>query len=269
MSTTRKEAVIQKIKDQAIACPSCDTMLHARLSLNLRPGLDLEQMLQKVRAAEDDNKDKGVEDFYKTSGTICTCCGEGYQLHVDVVIRAAVKVDKDTINKTEECTRKAAQEQQRERAKEYFVEQLVETGMLDGFKEAQIAAMGGGALKNVQKMLLNFLEHAVEMKRVPIFVQNEFKRALPTYNISFWSHNGVVGVKAGKEFMWFVPVFYVRGRVSRLLGANKTAVKTAANPKDVEHWIRTKSGYVVGRGQMFNEMKGKRAADFARASGNY
>jgi hypothetical protein len=152
-----------------------------------------------------------------------------------------------------------------------LIRQAQETGMLEAFKDAWNTNNLQSPLsyeKSVSKAFLQYLKLATT-KRVPSFVLNAFYKEFPG-QLAFNGANGVVAVISdGKLCAFFPQKLVVGGKLGKIGGGQSTAsfgAKLPVNENALNEWIRTKHGYVAGRGLYFEAMQMRSRGDFADVS---
>lgn len=249
-------------RNNEIKCPSCDASLESRLDIKLKTLLPVDVAIaRRERHADTSAK----EEPYVTTARTCPHCRVAIQLQLEIKI-IGVQVLPSHIAPAED----SQQVKGTRMAQEYYISQLREDGVVKAFEEALSVANAESMPNDIVGALLAYLNGATQIEKVPRFVLHEFAREFPRHFVTFWQYNGIVGVKAGRELRWFVPAYYINGRNSNTKGkGGGLRLRTEPRPAQVQEWVKTRNGYVVGRGALHAELSGKRAGHFAKATGNY
>jgi len=136
------------------------------------------------------------------------------------------------------------------------------TGILGAFDQAVRRTRGGEAPKNMERFLLTFFKTARPVS-VPMFVLRYFIEEFAPARIVFWAAQGIAVVLADELVKAFVPFDFVRGKSVKSAGGN-SAIK-ARLPVDQEafsEWVRTRFGYVIGKGAFFRNMQKRSLGEF-------
>jgi hypothetical protein len=100
---------------------------------------------------------------------------------------------------------------------------------------------------------------------VPPFAVAVLKARYPRQRLTFYAADGIVAVMGEGVLLGFVPMHLVIGRPVKGLAANR-AIKgrLQAEPGPLEDWVRTRFGYVAGRGLLLEVLQQRSYGDFAR-----
>lgn len=148
-----------------------------------------------------------------------------------------------------------------------LVEAMKADGTFEAFTKTVDATLPAGRPKNVEKFFLTFLETCTPIA-VPSSVLRKIIGELKTMGepegfITVYSAQQVALVTVDGEPKLFTPVRLLRGERVRLSANAQVRLRIRAKEESIEHWIRTRNGYVVGRGELFNELARKRPGEFA------
>lgn len=148
-----------------------------------------------------------------------------------------------------------------------LVETAERTGIMKAFGEAMVEAKKGGIPKLPQRFFLEFLKTAVP-RIVPQVCIDELNSVLGGETLQIYGTQGIAMIIAAGELRWFVPYDLLRGKA---LGGAGIISRSGASRKRLpldemafSQWIRTRHGYVAGRGLFFDAMKKKSIGDYAR-----
>lgn len=136
-------------------------------------------------------------------------------------------------------------------------------GLLAVFEDAIAQEFGARARPRVESFLFTFLS-----KAQPIWPKREVIRAATgtadAKRVNCWEYGGVTGLVINGYIRAFVPTKLLSGKVALTLNH----IAGAASRHDIqrrqylerrvgseEGWIKTRFGYVVGRGELFDEVR--------------
>lgn len=143
-----------------------------------------------------------------------------------------------------------------------FLEDSKKNGVFTAFEEAMRAGRPSANLPvDASGLFLLFFQKATR-KAIPYFALEQYKREFRPAQIEVWGAEGVAAILADTFVKAFVPYSLLRGSQVKSLSGKLKARADIDEEKLVE-WIRTKHGYVVGRGAFFEAMQKKSRGDFA------
>lgn len=136
------------------------------------------------------------------------------------------------------------------------------SGLLEAF-DAVVrwvrAKEGGKSVPNDMEAFFLKFWAKVQPRQVPRPVLNLFIDAFPSKQIILWSADRIVAVCADGVIRCFIDQALVLGK--RIEG---TSVKVGSDEKTCAEWIRTRFGFVSGKGALLEEMRQKSLGGFAR-----
>jgi len=143
--------------------------------------------------------------------------------------------------------------------------QAKRSGMLDAFRAALEGSRPAADLPaDCSGLFLLFFKKATP-KRVPQFAMTHFAGEFRPAQIEIWGAEGVAAVLADRYIKCFVPYRLLRGApISSLGGRSGTTARLDADQNAFLEWIRTRHGYVAGRGAFFSSMRKRSIGEFAR-----
>jgi hypothetical protein len=99
---------------------------------------------------------------------------------------------------------------------------------------------------------------------VPLFALDVLKERFPRQRFTVYAADGIAAVLAEGVLLGFVPVHLVVGRAVKGLAKNRMIKgRLPAEPGPLEAWVRTRFGYVAGRGVMLEVLQQRSYGDFA------
>jgi hypothetical protein len=145
--------------------------------------------------------------------------------------------------------------------------------MLDGLKangtiEAFTAVLKETRLpeqmpKNAERFFLNWLRKA-GAKAIPQHAMDYLTVKFNQARIEFWAAEGVGCVIADRAMKRFVPYNLVNGTAVVGLNGNKNRRTETGIEELNTWWVRTRYGFVAGKGALFQTLKVKSIGEFAR-----
>lgn len=141
------------------------------------------------------------------------------------------------------------------------IESLRVSGVLAAFETAVRADPVSNA-KDIERYLLTFIARAVPMKSPQFAIRQCLPEEESFGDLEMWCLNKTVAVLADGEFRAFLPIELVRGNSLRSLSAGNGGVSAKAG-MGVQEWVKTRYGYVTGRGAFMSELRKRAIGEFA------
>lgn len=196
---------------------------------------------------------------YKNKRVICPHCGDEFAISVTWEIGIVKKIpnqDADfTATSAEEYWLSTLDETTKE-----ILEGFKNSSALDAFRRTWMEVNGGGHPKIVAKTFLAWCRTAVS-KKMPPQVSSFLMREYPSQTIRMVVGNNVAGILVDEVLTQLLPVSLVDGDAIK---GNGIIRSVKPDTDRLELWIRTKYGYVSGRGLMLDEMRRKSIGAFDR-----
>lgn len=143
-----------------------------------------------------------------------------------------------------------------------ILDSFVGTELQRAFLNAtKIAKQRAGMPSNIEKFFLTWLKSATA-KTISRALMQQLRELFPASRIEVWGANGVIGILADGNLRLFVPQHFVEGSPIRNLGGSVQG-RTTPDGVWLQEWIKTRHGYIAGRGAYFQEMKRRTYGDFA------
>lgn len=114
-----------------------------------------------------------------------------------------------------------------------------------------------------RRLFLHVFKNATP-KRIPEWAVGMLKRELATHKFDVYGAEGILIVSVDKIAKLFIPENIVNGLSIKTLGARNVAGRIPADRTELTNWIKTRHGYVVGKGEFYAVMRNKAIGDFAR-----
>jgi hypothetical protein len=144
----------------------------------------------------------------------------------------------------------------------------VQQAKTDGTWDAYVTAIKAAYPQQQPKDLSEFFDkwlNAATRLRTPQFA---IRSCLPVEDrdgdLELWVFSSLAAVVVNGRLKTFVPYQLVKGEPlpdSLALSSNGIERRKASSA-DLAIWVKTRNGYVAGKGLLFNELKGKRAGQF-------
>ncbi len=142
------------------------------------------------------------------------------------------------------------------------VERARENGILANFEIVVKALMEDNFPRSIEQFFIAFLKTAV-LKMLPPFARRHFSEEFGTTDIKLWSAQGIGVVTADDVIRVFIPTDMLTQKSTSTI-EGKVQATLEPNLEEFSGWIRTKFGYVVGKGEAFENMRKKSIGEFAR-----
>jgi hypothetical protein len=141
--------------------------------------------------------------------------------------------------------------------------QAEQTGLLSAFSEALLGGRRPEQLPSDHSHLFLLFFKKATPKAIPQFALKHYIREFSPAQIEVWGAEGVAAILADRVIKAFVPYKLLRGQEIKSLGGHGKA-RMNVNEEEFSAWVRTKHGYIVGKGAFFNAMQQKSRGDFAK-----
>lgn len=185
----------------------------------------------------------------------CPHCATTLQFRVNLTVRGVREVDGDGAFMTP-----SGQAQPVSLKSQRLMDFYRETGILGAFRDVVSEVKSAQLPHDIGGFLLVWLKTAtlVSVPRLALRrLASEFGGVIEVYHAQ-----GIAAIVSDGVVRSFAPIYLLRGELVRAAKGSRISVKTQANDAQMDTWIRTKHGYVVGTGAYFNEMKRKSAGSF-------
>lgn len=146
-----------------------------------------------------------------------------------------------------------------------IVERAHQNGVLKVFAETVKIAKADHVPHCMERFFLTFLRTTIA-KTVPKFALTQFMSEYPGARITVLVSQGIAAVLADGFIRHFVPSALMSGQSVRPIGGGGAKARLAAEPTELNNWVRTKYGYVPADSAEFMDVLRKTAiGDFARS----
>lgn len=247
---------------QVTRCAECGepVLYHMNIAVKYLKKVDdiVERLLSKGR---DFKEPSVVDEFFYSNVVECPCCDALLRLQLKLEVCGVVPVDPaeaPAVERELSAKRLSASEKVRH-------EEWLDEGLITAFHSALKQRGDGSSMPNrIDRYLVTFLRNAQPMRDAYKYAQHI---GAHDHDFELNQFQGVVAIIIGGELRGFIP--YKQLKESALGARPDYRRPRQITEASLELWIRTRNGYVLGRGLMFNELKGRAAGDFAKATGNY
>lgn len=137
-----------------------------------------------------------------------------------------------------------------------------DSGIMSAFLEIASDLKSHQMPKDTDTFFLNWLRTCTTALLIPKFALRKLINEFKDGQIEVQHSQGIGAVISDGTLRAFVPMHLLRGEVIRAGGGSNTKLRTSATDAGVDNWIRTKHGYVVGTGVMFQELKRQAKGSF-------
>jgi hypothetical protein len=187
----------------------------------------------------------------------CPHCGERISVELNVRLINVRPADSLDENGSDQKAQSFQEYEQR------ILDLAKQHDIIRGFVDAWNTHNIEGPLNNdyvSSRAFLGFLRRATP-KRVPQFVLDTYCKQFPG-RLTFVAHNGVIAVCSNGTLCGFFPVRFITREKVNAIGSGFDPVSLPATERQLEEWIRTKHGYVIGRGPFFEAMQRRSKGEF-------
>lgn len=194
----------------------------------------------------------------------CPHCGQGIRVFMSTKLRKT----SDPVPLERDPVRRAAFKELQQAKTEFqpadleLIERFKADGLFEPFATAVKAQSGVHQPASMERFLLLFLEKARAVA-VPQFALEKFRNDFPRSTITVLSSDGVCAVLANGVIRLFLPSKLVKGLKIKSINTGAVKGRTLAPEQEFQEWIRTRNGYVAGKGAMFTELVGRQPGHFA------
>lgn len=166
--------------------------------------------------------------------------------------------DTDTTNRTR--MKAEANAEQRE-----IVELAKQEGVIEALRQA-VEASSTSKPRDIEQFFLTFISNATRTS-TPEFALRQclVDKTDAKGNLELYTLNGIGAVLADGVFRVFMPTELIQGKPLKRLGV-KGGAPTSKETTTLEVWVKTRYGYVVGRGAYMSELRRRAIGAFAKAS---
>ena len=190
----------------------------------------------------------------------CPSCGERLQMSMNVVLRRVV-----TLHSGEKWTKglERGEELKAFKAKQQLaaeqderIKALKDGGLYDAFVSAMKQLPGNFQIKQstIDSHLLTFLEKSNEM-RLNDWARTQLLRTFNGTQVQAFSLSSIAAVVIDGITKIFVPTALLKGESISRITASGAEIVSTTEKRTLTTWIRTKHGYVVGNGAMWDELR--------------
>lgn len=193
----------------------------------------------------------------------CPHCNTKLQFKVQVGVYGVFRITEDGQVLPKPPPKPIAPKDRFTPAERELLESLREVGLYTAFETAAQASLYTNA-KDMERYFLTFLQSATPSKTPQFAIRQCLPDDEANGDLELWQLNTVCAVMADGEIRAFFPVDLIKGRPLRSpLQSNGKSITSTRDNISVSDWVKTRNGYVAGRGLLFKELRGKAAGAFA------
>jgi len=193
----------------------------------------------------------------------CPCCDAKLQLKVQVSVFGVFEINDENELLISKDPKPAVVKDRLTPEERALFESLRPSGLYSAFENAARASLYTNA-KDMEKYFLTFIQSAVPVKTPQFAIRQCLPDDEQEGDLELWQLNTVCAVIANGEIRAFFPVELVKGKPLRSpLAASGKSITTSKESIGINDWVKTRNGYVAGRGLLFKELRGKAAGNFA------
>ena len=194
--------------------------------------------------------------------------------HTHLQFKVRVKVGGVYVQDFSEEDRAIARENLRRRQDSHtpeeraLIDEAKASGVFAPFVEA-VKQSGAIQPKDYEKYFLTFLSKAERIKAPQFALRMCLEEGERAGSLELWTWQHASAILADGAFRQFIPTKLVKGEPVKTLRAESGKPASAVTYPDAKAWVKTRFGYVAGRGLMLGELRKRAAGDFAKATGNF
>lgn len=143
-----------------------------------------------------------------------------------------------------------------------LVEYYRDIGILAAFEQVAADLHSHQLPKDMGGFFLTWMRTSVRANLIPKLALRRLINEFDDGMIEVWHSQLIAAVVSDGRLRCFVPMHLLRGETIRAGGGSKTSLRTSATEERLDNWIRTKHGYVLGGGAMFQEMQKQAKGNF-------
>lgn len=210
----------------------------------------------KLNAADQEVPDAVPEGVpFRNKRVACPHCGEDFAISVRWELGVAHKIPAGTYsNSPRKYWLSTLPEEQKE-----MVESFASNGILKAFVKAWSENVGTMPAKVPEKAIMAWMR-IVMPKAVAPTLMSFLSAEFPGISVRIVAANGVAGLLLDDVLSHIIPVSILNG--GGVAGAAGIIRAGAVKPEKLQTWIRSKYGYVAGKGLLLGELRRKCIGDF-------
>jgi hypothetical protein len=196
----------------------------------------------------------------ETKSFTCPNC----HVHLQFLLRVHVVGVHETLTGDEHRAIQANAPMPKEKPKILIVEQAKETGVFQKFTGTVKIAQPYNIPADLERYFLTWLTRATKVKTPQFAIRPCLDAAEREGRLELWVFQSTAAVVKNDYLHSFLPYQFVQGKeLSTTLVSNGQGIQAKNSTLTLPIWVKTRNGYVAGKGMLFQELKGKAAGSFA------
>lgn len=200
----------------------------------------------------------------ETKAFICPHCNT----HLQFLVRVQVVGVHETLDGEDYAAARAAktvaQKTPKKKLPIEIVEQAKKAGVFDKFTATVKIASPYNVPIDLERYFLTWFTRATKVKTPQFAIRPLLPEGEREGSLEVWAFQSIAAVVKDGRLHSFLPYQFVQGRdVPTTLTQADEAIQAAPSTLTLPVWIKTRNGYVAGKGLLFHELKGKAAGAFA------
>lgn len=221
-----------------------------------------------------DDSDKTPEQIAaiekETRSFICPTCGDHLQFRVTVQVKAIqpspladeIALRNGTALPEKQITRVTTVKSVRDDPASVL--QAKSDGTWNAFLTTIAAARPQQQPKDLSSFFDSWLRSATQIRTPQLAIRPCLPLEDRNGDLELWAFSYIAAIIVNGRLKTFIPYQLIKGEpLPASLSNNGNGVeRRKGSSADLAVWVKTRNGYVVGKGLLFNELKGKRAGQF-------
>lgn len=139
-----------------------------------------------------------------------------------------------------------------------FLSEVKASGLIKVFEQCIEQIGSDSKPSNIEEYFLKFINTAQEYK-ISAYARGWLVKEYGTTNLRFQHAFQIIAVIVDDKLRSFIPTHLLEGRTHRI---GNTTTRSDASMGQFVAWVKTRHGYVVGKGYLYEEMKRQSAGSF-------
>lgn len=175
---------------------------------------------------------------------------EGNQYEQYAIVRASKPIDPSSIPKPKKLPIE-------------IVEKAKELGVYEKFEATLTLATPFNVPNDMERYFCMWFRRATKIKTPQLAIRPCLDAADRSGNLELWAFQNLAAVVKDGYLHSFLPYQFVRGEsLPGTLAMSDKGAQPSASSLTLPVWVKTRNGYVAGKGMLFHELKGKAAGAF-------
>lgn len=145
-----------------------------------------------------------------------------------------------------------------------LVDSIKTAGLFAPFETTMRTSTPHNVPADLEKYFLTFLKRATKVKTPQFAIRPCLSVNEREGQLELFAFQNIAAVVSDGYVKSFLPYQLVNGKpIQDTLHSNGKGVGVSRNDLTLPDWVKTRNGYVAGRGVLWNELRGKAAGNFA------